>query len=217
MGEDELKKNSWKLKQSNTKMSLLTQKNVNKTEEVYFQTEMTFTPCLLGNILPFQWHTLVGKQPLKFWADLHSLQENLSKQLQPPFSRWELIIAFVLQALPFAPTKWGKSCFSQTTGAHRSLTAPVVWAAGWGWAGQGEHGTNLCLSPPSCWPLQITALSLAGTQRYRPALTPYLPLVNPFSAGEPTGDAFGARNVSRRLVFGTVGAAWCMAEVPPWA
>lgn len=66
MGEDELKKNGQKMKQSNTKTSLLTQKNIPEKEEVYFQAEMTFAPCLLGNALLFQWHTLVGKRPLKF-------------------------------------------------------------------------------------------------------------------------------------------------------
>lgn len=90
-------------------MSLLAHKNTRKKEEVYFQSEMTFTPCLLGYVLLFQWHTSAGKQPLTFRADLHSLQENLSKQLQPAFGRWELITPFVP---PSAPAKRGKGRFS---------------------------------------------------------------------------------------------------------
>lgn len=43
------------------------------------------------------------------------------------------------------------------------------------------------LSPPSCSALQIAALSPVGTVRYRVALTPYLPLVSPFSAGNSLG------------------------------
>lgn len=168
MGGDELNKNSWTLRQSNTKTSLLAQKNVHEEEEVYFQAEMTFTPCLLGNVLLFQWHTLVGKQPLKFWADLHSLQENLSNQLQPPFSRWELVIAFVLQALPFAPTKLGESCFFQTTGAHRSLTPTPCCEL----QCEGElvrvSDTKLCPASPPCWPLHMTVRTPVGTVRYKP-------------------------------------------------
>lgn len=85
MGSDELKeaagnnylKNVWAQSQK-----------YSQKEGVYFQSEKMFTPCLLENILLFQWHNLVGKQPLAFCADLQSLQENLSKQLQSPFSRW---------------------------------------------------------------------------------------------------------------------------------
>lgn len=43
------------------------------------------------------------------------------------------------------------------------------------------------LSPPSCSALQIAALSPVGTVRYRVALSPYPPLVSPFSAGNSLG------------------------------
>lgn len=137
---------------------------------------MTFTPCLLGNVLLLQWHTLVGKQPLKFWADLHSLQEKLSKQLQPPFSRWELITAFVLPALRLHPQK-GARAFPGAWCPSGLGAQGALWV---GWAGTRKQGISLCPSftPHPC----VERCRPVGWGTGRPS-----PSSRPLSACNPLG------------------------------